>query len=236
MAAGSNFNLLPQEISTDYFGDANVLTKRAKERGYNFFVNGYVHALKVNSSSKNIVDISAKCYRSMRKSEQPHRIDMTIHTQERRITDSHCSCKAGITGLCSHAVSVVYTVGHYKRLGLKDIPSQLACTSLPQQWHKPRGPKINAEPVAAIVFAKPRPTPRRKRPVCCSTPTLRIPELKEDDIKKLKVDKSTPLSYLLQDELHTEKTEYGIVQKGSMLPLQLPDSCNHGEHIQLRID
>ncbi|KAJ8314914.1 hypothetical protein KUTeg_007064 [Tegillarca granosa] len=70
-----------------------------------------------------------------------------------------------ITGSCSHTVAVIYQLTHYKNLGLTDVPSELACTSIPQQWHKPRGPKIDPEPVTAMVFAKPKPTPRKKKPV-----------------------------------------------------------------------
>ena len=28
-----------------------------------------------------------------------------------------------------------------------------ACTSLPQEWHKPRGGKINAVPISSVVVA-----------------------------------------------------------------------------------
>lgn len=70
-----------------------------------------------------------------------------------------------INGTCSHTVAVIFQLAHYKNLGLTDVPSELACTSMPQQWHKPRGPKIDAEPVSTMVFAKPKPTPRKKKPV-----------------------------------------------------------------------
>lgn len=36
------------------------------------------------------------------------------------------------------------------------IPDDLVCTSLPQQWHKPRGKKISSEPLIDMVFKKPR--------------------------------------------------------------------------------
>ena len=44
-------------------------------------------------------------------------------------------------------------VSHYN-MGV--IPDDLACTSLPQQWHKPRGKIISSEPLMDMVFKKPR--------------------------------------------------------------------------------
>jgi len=78
-----------------------------------------------------------------------------------------------ISGTCSHAVGTLFQLLHYKNLGLTDVPSELACTSMPQQWHKPRGPKITPEPVAAMVFSKPKQTPRKKMPVQSSKLNIR---------------------------------------------------------------
>ncbi|XP_062585783.1 uncharacterized protein LOC134247430 [Saccostrea cucullata] len=221
MAGEINLDFIPSDISLDYFKNI-VLSKRSKERGYNFFINGYINALKLFKSNDTSVDISAKCFRSMRKSEAPHKINMTITTSA--ITESLCTCKAGISGTCSRAVGVLYTIVHYKNMGLTEVPSALACTSLPQQWHKPRGPKILPEPVSAMVFAKPKQTPRKKRPVHSTMPKMSIPSIDFKEIKKLKTDPSaegTPLSYLLQEELHLTQTPLGDVQQGSMLPYQL---------------
>ena len=46
------------------------------------------------------------------------------------------------------------------------MPEQLSCTSLPQQWNKPRGSKIEPVPIKDVVVA--RPVEKRKRkPVLC---------------------------------------------------------------------
>ena len=49
--------------------------------------------------------------------------------------------------------------------GYKEVPAQQACTSAPQQWDKPRGSKIEPEPVSTMVIAKPGTTNRKKRPL-----------------------------------------------------------------------
>ena len=57
----------------------HISSSLAKERGYNFFINGYVHAVILFSSTDKILDITTKCYRSLRKNEDPHKINMTIN-------------------------------------------------------------------------------------------------------------------------------------------------------------
>lgn len=76
-----------------------------------------------------------------------------------------------LSGTCAHATALVYTVRHYKRPGLNKVPAELRCTSLPQQWHKPRGSKIQPEPVSSMVFSKPKP---KKIPVIVDKPNQTI--------------------------------------------------------------
>jgi hypothetical protein len=95
MAVAANpVETIPVDISLDYFKNVTV-SSRAKERGYNFFINGYVHAVKLYHTSEKKVEIAAKCYRSMKKSEAPHKVNMTIDCNACVIDESHCSCQAG---------------------------------------------------------------------------------------------------------------------------------------------
>jgi len=48
----------------------------------------------------------------------------------------------------------MYLISHYYMTKAKVIPDDLACTSLPQQWHKPRGKKNSSEPLMDMVFKK----------------------------------------------------------------------------------
>ncbi|XP_052704544.1 uncharacterized protein LOC128180458 [Crassostrea angulata] len=223
MAGEINLTSIPLDISLDYFKNTSI-SKRAKERGYNYFMNSYAHALNLYKSSDESIDIAAKCFRSMRKSEAPHKINMTITITTSSISESHCSCKAGVSGTCSHSIGMLYTLIHYKNLGMTEVPSALACTSMPKQWHKPRGSKISLEPLSAMVFSKPKQTPRKKRPIHSIMPKMRIPDIGAIEVKKLKTDSAaveTPLSYLLQEEVQLIETTLGGVQMGSMLPYQV---------------
>ena len=88
-------------VSLDLYRDI-ALTKRAKERGYLFFVQGYVHEIKFHFQANfEVVEVSAKCFRSMKKSLPAHTINLIVYFEDAtsgklsRITESICSCVAG---------------------------------------------------------------------------------------------------------------------------------------------
>ena len=70
-----------------------------------------------------------------------------------------------VSGDCSHVLAVLMTLEDWILQGLKDVPDQPACTSMPQQWDKPRGAKIEAEPVTTMVIAKPGTINRKRKPL-----------------------------------------------------------------------
>jgi hypothetical protein len=56
------------------------------------------------------------------------------------------------------------TLQAYKVSGAKELPEPESCTSIPQQWHVPRGKKILPIPTIRAVAAKPR-LGRKRKPV-----------------------------------------------------------------------
>lgn len=50
----------------------------------------------------------------------------------------------------------MYLVSQYFMGKVKVIPEDLVCTSLFQQWHKPRGKRISSEPLMGTIFKKPK--------------------------------------------------------------------------------
>lgn len=123
------------------------------ERGVNFFIEGYFHnvLVKHHIESKTFY-FRARCYRSLRKSESPHQIKLAISTEQPfDVLASSCTCVAGSLGFCNHAVGLMYLVSHYYLTKTKSVPDDLVCTSLPQQWHKPRGKSISSEPLMDMV-------------------------------------------------------------------------------------
>lgn len=77
--------------------------------------------------------VRAKCYRSMRKNEEPHRLSVYFDpsAMEPSISAFQCSCAAG-QGLCQHVIGLLYTLSHYQMMGFKSVPPVVSKTSKPQ--------------------------------------------------------------------------------------------------------
>ena len=90
MAASANaLDIIQVDVSIEFFKSV-VISSRAKKRGYNFFINGYVHAVKLFSSTDKIIDINGEML-----PVYEEKINMTINCNLCVIDDSHCSCQAG---------------------------------------------------------------------------------------------------------------------------------------------
>ena len=73
-----NFNL--------EFFKTEAITKREKERGYSYFSQGYIHLLFRGGEQE--ISIQARCFRSMRKSEAPHMLNMVVSEDQRKIQNN----------------------------------------------------------------------------------------------------------------------------------------------------
>ena len=59
------------------------------------------------------------------------------------IAYASCKSKAGKGGCCKHVVALMFQIIEYVQLQLKEIPDDLTCTQLLQQWHVPRNDELN---------------------------------------------------------------------------------------------
>lgn len=73
--------------------------------------------------------VRSKCYRSMKKNEQPHSLSVVFNNTD--VVKHQCSCAAG-KGLCHHVLGLLFTLAHYQMLKLKSVPPILSKTSKPQ--------------------------------------------------------------------------------------------------------
>ena len=117
--------------------------------------------------------VKAQCYRSLRKSEDPHYLSLILKEDNDKATVSraHCSCKGGSGGHSNHVLALLYQVNDYSCLDIKDIPSGITCTSRPQSWHIPRASSICPLPVLGNYYARAetdRVGERKREPVKCS--------------------------------------------------------------------
>lgn len=73
-----------------------------------------------------------------------------------------------MSGQCAHVLAVVNALEQWKISGYKEIPAEPSSTSLPQQWDKPRGEKIKAEPVSKMIISRQTNLNRKRKPVIAS--------------------------------------------------------------------
>lgn len=99
--------------------------------------------------------MSAKCFRSMRKNEPPHSLQVAVNVGK-TVSGARCSCIAGVSGYCHHVIGLLFSIAHCKRLGLKALPDEVTCTSTPQRWNKQKE-------VQNLLVKKPQHCLRKKR-------------------------------------------------------------------------
>ncbi|KAJ8299945.1 hypothetical protein KUTeg_021464 [Tegillarca granosa] len=199
---------LPNDISQQYLPYTTTL--RQRQKAHAFSRNGYVHKVKLSRNENDVIDISAKVYRSQRKSETPHNINMTVNSCTKTITEGFCSCKSGISGECAHILAVLMTLQNWILDGYKEVPAEQSCTSLPQSWDKPRGSKIHPEPVSQMVICKPVNVSRKRKPLMAAFYDNRIKkQVDRDDIAYLQSLADIPIAYLASDPGTTLNTAYG---------------------------
>lgn len=121
-------------------------------------------------------------------------------------------------------VGLFYLINHYVLLGADKLPEEITCTMTEQEWHKPRGSKIEAEPIMSTIFAKPNVKRKRKPDMCSFTKIESIPKSAEIENLMQAVKKHTPeasMSCVLTNESAFVHTGLGSVPLGSTLSHQL---------------
>lgn len=69
---------------------------RQKQRAVAFVKDSYKKSVKFfKGEHENDIQINAKVFRSQRKSEDPHRVNLHVDVTGKTFNDAHCSCKAG---------------------------------------------------------------------------------------------------------------------------------------------
>ena len=187
--------------------------KNAGEKSYKFFREGYVYDVYTATATDGKTLIKSRCYRSLRKNEEPHHLAVEFKSGDRAVdAQAHCSCKGGSGGHCNHIFALLFQLNDYSCLELKDIPSDVTCTSRPQSWHIPRATSICPMPVMGTHYARAetdRDGNRKRDPVKCKLYEARAPAAREglsmqhvmDNVERMRLQsKVPPFAYLLSDQ------------------------------------
>lgn len=85
---------IPSDLSDAYLPYKPTL--RQRQKAYAFSKNSYVQKISITvGENSGESHVSAKIFRSQRKTEAPHTVNMTVNSLTKTLTEGHCSCKAG---------------------------------------------------------------------------------------------------------------------------------------------
>ncbi|XP_069141863.1 uncharacterized protein [Argopecten irradians] len=129
----------------------------------------------------------------------------------------------GWMDICSHIVGLLKTLQGLKLHNYTSVPQHQSCTSVPQQWNVPRGPKIKPVPINHVVVARPLESRKRKPIICHLDENYPIPNVTEDELKNLADIAGSPLQYILsssRSNIPSTSTPFGNVPIGSSLSYQ----------------
>ncbi|KAJ8306827.1 hypothetical protein KUTeg_008811 [Tegillarca granosa] len=205
------------------FAKTHQVSLKSRQQGYRYFAEGYIHKVSLFFlENESNLEISAKCFRSQRKSEKPHSVNIEINKALGEIVDAYCTCQAGMCGACSHIMGLAESLKQWQLMGLTDVPAHLSCTSLPQVWSVPRGRKIDPVSVPELIVVNPKPI-RKKRPIKNTLTECRKLRVTSSDIEYLKSLKDLPISYLVSSQnISTVITHVGTVPVASGLSTHAP--------------
>ena len=144
-------------------GSTNHSVPTSWRKGKTFLEDEYLKNIECTSDDKHFY-FCCKCHHSFRKNDAPHNIQLALCIIKGEVVQSTCSCVAGKTGYCNHALALMLKMCKYSlyesnsTLDLHDDADQNskeACTSKLQTWHrKGRGDTIVPQPVMDLVVKK----------------------------------------------------------------------------------
>ncbi|XP_049339471.1 uncharacterized protein LOC125804569 isoform X1 [Astyanax mexicanus] len=141
--------------------EVSVAKTSKAEKVYKLFFEEYIFQFEVSNTMPEGVTVRARCHRSMRKNEEPHTVQVTLHATQVpvEVMKTLCTCVAG-KAFCNHTVALLYQSAHYSTMGFKTVPLPVACTSTLQTWHRPRTQGIQPESTCDMEVRKPKSTSR----------------------------------------------------------------------------
>ena len=104
--ASDSLEKIPDNIAVSFLPDFESLSKKTLEKDLNYFIQGYIHNIKI-SEAHGAIRVDARCWRSMKKSQDPHNLHVEIGHD--KLSESYCTCKAGYINLYNFVVFLSYS-------------------------------------------------------------------------------------------------------------------------------
>ena len=95
-----NLAKIPDQISVSFLPDHSDLSQKVLEKGLNYFIQGFVHDIKIchapntGASAPSGTRVDAKCWRSVKKNEDPHKLHLEIN--DNKISEAVCTDRKSV--------------------------------------------------------------------------------------------------------------------------------------------
>ena len=154
-----------------YLNDIDGLEKQdwknLNSGGFKLFKEGHVQ--DISAVVVNICQVKGKCLPEMKK-DRVYSLELYINVNNSIITGAKCTCPAGCgpRGSCKHIAAISFALEDFVRIrstiaNLQDTDEEISCTSLLQQWNKPRKRRLDSKMVEDIGFQNRKFTTEAKR-------------------------------------------------------------------------
>ena len=127
-----------------------------------------------------------------------------------KVIEARCSCVAGNGGCCKHVAAALFQMLDFIELELTEVPDDLTCTQLLQQWHVPSCEDIKTAVLFdSVKFSKPTSTSSSSHDIQISNPAPAFAKtVTNSDVQKLHQElKSAGSCSYLQNLLESNKCE-----------------------------
>ena len=230
-------------------GSSNHSVPTSWKKGKTFLEDEYLKDIECARDEKNFF-FRCKCHHSFRKNDSPHVLRLAICIVSGEVVQSTCSCVAGKTGYCNHALALMLKICKYSLYESKstldlhneaDQNSTEACTSRLQTWHrKGRGDTIVPQPVMDIIVKKTKTDnkPQKEGLKCLLYEARKDVTAQEAEEKKFKdtlrsINPKMGLANVAANHAELAETKFGRSPLGSFSSYQL---CHTESNFDVFID
>lgn len=127
--------------------------KNLNSGGYKLCKEGHIQSLSAGLCG-NTCFVKGKCLPEMKK-DRVYELKMCIDTTNSIVKGAECTCPAGRgpSGSCKHIAAFCYALEDFVRTRDKlEGDDQASCTSVLQQWNKPKKRRLNSKMAEDISF------------------------------------------------------------------------------------
>ena len=146
---------LQEDVSKESAEELYMQTEytRTLDKSYRFFRDGHVQDLKFHPMShlEDMVCVISRVLASMKKIF--YHVTILICKSSCSIKMAYCTCPAGLSGCCNHAIATMYCLEDYISSGLQEEEKK-GCTERLQVWNRPNPQHIIGRPTDEVMLTK----------------------------------------------------------------------------------